>query len=111
MSRSSKLQFEKRFRRRVLLPGALVLLVTAILCGGAIAIAGRSTDTAQHGEVWRARARGMDELSLAQESVGLCEQCIAEAGSADPDEAWISENMPANELAGSMSGRRRHEAA
>jgi diguanylate cyclase (GGDEF)-like protein len=97
MSQSSKLQFEKRFRRRVLLPGALVLLATAILCGGAIVVAGRSTDTlsimAQQGEVWRATARGMDELSLAQESVGLCEQCIAEAASAEENAAWINENI------------------
>jgi diguanylate cyclase (GGDEF)-like protein len=97
MTPDRKTDFRRRFRNRVLLPGAIVLLITAILCGGAIVVAGRSTDSlsimAQQGEVWRATARGMDELSLAQESVGLCEQCIAEAGSADPDEAWINENI------------------
>ena len=28
--------FNKRFRMRVLLPGALILLFTAVLCGGAL---------------------------------------------------------------------------
>ena len=89
--------FSKRFRMRVLLPGAVILLVTAILCGGALIAAGRGTDTmslmAQQGEVFRATTRGMDELSLAQESVGLCETCIAEAAAAEPDKAWLDENV------------------
>ena len=90
--------FNKRFRRRVLLPGAVILLVTAVLCGGALIAAGRGTDTmsvlAQQIEVWRASARGLDDLAVAQESVGLCEECIAEAAAAaTPDRAWLDENV------------------
>jgi diguanylate cyclase (GGDEF)-like protein len=89
--------FKSRFRRRVLLPGALILLVTAVLCGGALIAAGRGTDTmsllAQQLEVMRATTRGMDDLSVAQESIGLCEQCIAEAASDHPDQAWLDENV------------------
>jgi diguanylate cyclase (GGDEF)-like protein len=87
----------KRFRRRVLLPGAVILLITAVLCGGGLVMAGRGTDTlslmAQQGEVWRAIGSRLDELSLAQESVGLCEECIEEVASADPDEAWLNDNI------------------
>jgi diguanylate cyclase (GGDEF)-like protein len=97
MASDLKSNLNKRFARRVLLPGAVILLVTAILCGGAVIFAGRGTDAmslmAQQGEVYRAAARGMDELSLAQESVGLCEECIEEAASADPDRAWLDENV------------------
>ena len=89
--------FKRRFRMRVLLPGAVILLVTAILCGGALIAAGRGTDTmsvmAQQLEAWRAVSRGMDDLSLAQESVGLCEECIGEATSARPRPEWIDENV------------------
>jgi diguanylate cyclase (GGDEF)-like protein len=87
--------FNKRFRMRVLLPGAVILLITAALCGGALIVAGRGTDSmslmAQQGEVFRATMQGLDELSLAQESVGLCEQCISEASSADPDPASLND--------------------
>jgi len=87
----------RRFRMRVLLPCAVVLLATAALCGGALIAAGRGTDAismeAQKLEVWRAVSRGMDELSLAQESVGLCDACMDEAASADPDQAWLDENV------------------
>jgi diguanylate cyclase (GGDEF)-like protein len=89
--------FKKRFRRRVLLPGITILLITALLCGGALFAAGRGTDTmsvmAQQLEVMRATTRGFDDLSLAQESIGLCEECIAEAAAADPDQAWLDENI------------------
>lgn len=89
--------FESRFRMRVLFPGAVILLITALVCGGALIGAGRGTDTlslmSQQIEVYRATSRGMDELSLAQESVALCEQCIGEAASADPDEAWLNNNV------------------
>jgi len=85
--------FNKRFRMRVLLPGAVILLITAVLCGGALLAAGRGTDSlslmAQQGEVFRVTIRGLDDLSLAQESVGLCEPCIGEASSADPDPASL----------------------
>ena len=91
--------FRKRFRRRVLLPGAVILLATAVICAAALFAAGRGTDAmmvfGQQGEVWRASARGMDDLSVAQESVGLCEQCIAEASAAEPDRAWLNENVGA----------------
>jgi diguanylate cyclase (GGDEF)-like protein len=87
----------KRFRRRVLLPGAVILLVTAILCGGALIAAGRGTDTisvmGQQLEVMRATTRAFDDLSLAQESVGLCEECIGEAVAANPDQRWLDENV------------------
>ena len=76
--------FNRRFRNRVLLPGGLILLITAIVCGAALMVAGRGTDTmsmlGQQLEVWRTTANGLDELSLAQESIGLCEECIATAG-------------------------------
>jgi diguanylate cyclase (GGDEF)-like protein len=89
--------FNKRFRRRVLLPGAVILLVTAILCGGALVAAGRGTDTmslmAQQMEVMRATTRAFDDLTLGQESVGLCEECIVEAASGHPDQAWLDENV------------------
>ncbi len=89
--------FDRRFRMRVLLPGAVILLATAILCGGALIAAGRGTDTmsleAQKLEVGRAITLGLDELSLAQESVGLCEECIDKAASGDLDRAWLNENI------------------
>jgi diguanylate cyclase (GGDEF)-like protein len=89
--------FNKRFRMRVLLPGAVILLVTAILCGGALVAAGRGTDTmslmAQQMEVMRATTRAFDDLTLGQESVGLCEECLAEAGSDHPDRTWLDENV------------------
>src|SRR5688500_3940196 len=89
--------FNKRFRMRALLPGAVILLVTAALCGGALIVAGRGTDTmslmAQQMEVIRATTGGMDDLSVAQESIGLCEECIEEAASGDPDTAWLNENV------------------
>ena len=99
MERSLFAQFEKRFRRRVLLPGAVILLATAIICGAALVATGRGTDAmmalGQQGEVYRMAGRGMDELSVAQESVGLCEACIDEAESAAPDHVWLNENVGA----------------
>ena len=87
----------KRFRMRVLLPCAVVLLATAALCGGALIAAGRGTDSmsmlGQQSEIWRAISGGLDDLSLAQESVGLCDQCIREAAADDPDSAWLDENV------------------
>src|SRR5690606_7042226 len=84
---------------RVLLPGALILLITAVLCGGALVAAGRGTDTisliGQQGEIWRTTASGLDNLSLAQESVGLRDQCIREAAAAEPDTEWLDENVGA----------------
>ena len=93
MAPEFKAGFNKRFRRRVLLPGAAILLVTAVLCGGVLVAAWRGTDSismlGQQSEIWRAIAGGLDDLSLAQESVGLCDQCIREAASDDPDPAWL----------------------
>jgi len=89
--------FKKRFRMRVLLPGAMILLAAAVLCGAGLLAAGRGTDTmsmmAQQAEVWRMMSRGMDELALGQESVGLCERCIVEGRSPDPDRKWLDENV------------------
>jgi diguanylate cyclase (GGDEF)-like protein len=89
--------FKKRFRTRVLLPGAMILLITGALCGLSLVFAGRSTDAmalmGQQIEVWQASSHGMDELSVAQESVGLCDQCIRQAASARPDEAWLDNNV------------------
>ncbi len=91
--------FKLRFRSRVLLPGAVILLATAAICAGALIAAGRGTDSmmalGQQGEVWRALARGLDDLSVAQESVGLCEECISEAASPDSDRVWLNENIGA----------------
>ena len=95
MISDSRRSFNKRFRRRVLLPGAVILFVTAILCGGALIAAGKGTDTlsvmGQQMEVMRATTRAFDDLSLAQESVGLCDECIGEAASAAPDHGWLDE--------------------
>jgi hypothetical protein len=97
MSAQFKNNFNQRFRMRVLMPGALILLVTAMLCGGALIAAGRGTDTmsllGQQSEIYRAIAAGLDDLTLAQESVGLCDACIHEAASADADPAWLDENV------------------
>jgi diguanylate cyclase (GGDEF)-like protein len=97
MAPEFKAGFNKRFRRRVLLPGAVILLVTAVLCGGVLVAAWRGTDSmsmmGQQSEIWRAIAGGLDDLSLAQESVGLCDQCITEAAADEPDAAWLDENV------------------
>ncbi len=97
MAREFKSNFEKRFRRRVLLPGAMILLVTAVLCGGTLIGAARGTDTmsmlGQQSEIYRAIASGLDDLSLAQESVGLCDECVRKAAAADTDQAWLDENI------------------
>jgi len=94
-----RIDFRKRFRRRVLFPGAVILLATAVLCGGALVVAGRGTDTmsalGQQLEVWRATTTGLDQLALAQESIGLCETCIDQARSPAPDAAWLNENIAA----------------
>ena len=97
MAPDSKSNFNQRFRTRVLLPGAVIMLITAVLCGGALVAAGRGTDAmsllAQQMEVMRATTRGMDDLSLAQESVGLCAECLEVAASPAPDRAWLDENV------------------
>jgi diguanylate cyclase (GGDEF)-like protein len=97
MAPESHNNLNKRFRRRVLLPGAVILLVTAIVCGGALVFAGQGTNAmaelGQQAEVWRASSRGMDDLAVAQESIGLCEQCIEEAASAAPNPSWLNENV------------------
>jgi diguanylate cyclase (GGDEF)-like protein len=89
--------FKKRFALRVLLPGAMVLLITGAFCGFGMVFAGRGTDAmallGQQAEIWRATAQGMDELSRAQESVGLCDRCIEEAVSGAPDQAWLDRNV------------------
>jgi diguanylate cyclase (GGDEF)-like protein len=89
--------FEKRFRNRVLLPGAIVLLITAALCGFGVLFAARGTDAmsliGQQIEVWQASSDGMDELSVAQESVGLCDECIRQAKSPNLDKAWLNHNV------------------
>ena len=89
--------FERRFRRRVLLPATVILIATAIICCMALIAAGRGTDAmtvlGQQAEVWRATARGMDDLAVAQESVGLCEECIDEATADAPDAKWLDENV------------------
>ena len=99
MASSFQKNFNRRFRVRVLLPGALILLITAVLCGGALVAAGRGTDTisliGQQGEIWRTTASGLDNLSLAQESVGLCDPCIRKAAAAEPDTEWLDENVGA----------------
>jgi diguanylate cyclase (GGDEF)-like protein len=97
MSLQFQSDFNQRFRRRVLLPGAVILLITAVLCGGVLVAAGRGTDTmsllGQQSEIYRAIASGLDDLTLAQESVGLCDECIREAASPDADHAWLDENV------------------
>ncbi|WP_305097082.1 putative bifunctional diguanylate cyclase/phosphodiesterase [Croceibacterium aestuarii] len=99
MSQIPVTPFEKRFRARVLIPGAVVLLLTAALCAAGVYITGRNTDTmalfGQQAEVWRATASGMDELAVAQESIALCDQCMREARAAKPDLAWLDKNIGA----------------
>ncbi len=89
--------FGRRFGTRVLLPGAMILLITAGLCGFGMMFAARSTDVmslfGQQMEVWQASSHAMDELSVAQESVGLCDECIRQATSAEPDQAWLDDNV------------------
>jgi diguanylate cyclase (GGDEF)-like protein len=89
--------FKKRFRTRVLLPGAVILLLTGALCGFGLMFAGRGTDAmsllGQQVEVWRVSAHGMDGLSVGQESVGLCDECIRKAASPKPDRAWLDDNV------------------
>lgn len=89
--------FSRRFGLRVLLPGTMILLITAVLCGGALIVAGRGTDTmslmGQQFEIWRVAVRGLDDLSVAQESVGLCDECVREAAAPEPDKAWLDENV------------------
>jgi diguanylate cyclase (GGDEF)-like protein len=97
MNAGTKIDFRQRYRKRVLLPGAVILLITAILCAGGLIQAGKGTDDlslmAQKLEVFRALGQGMDELALGQDSVGLCEQCIDEANSANPDRDWLDANV------------------
>jgi diguanylate cyclase (GGDEF)-like protein len=89
--------FGKRFGTRVLLPGALILLITGALCGFGMVFAGRNADAmsllGQQFEVWQVNSHGMDELSVAQESVGLCDDCLRRAASAHPDRAWLDNNI------------------
>ena len=97
MTPSIEASFEKRFRTRVLLPGALILLITAALCGVGLTFAGRSADSmallGQQIEVWQASSHGMDELAVGQESVGLCEACISKATSRHPDTGWLTTHV------------------
>jgi len=89
--------FNNRFRTRVLLPGALVLLMTGALCAFSLVFAGKNADAmsvlGQQFEVWQVNAYAMDELSAAQESVGLCDECLREARSADRNQAWLDKNL------------------
>ena len=86
--------FRKRFRTRVMLPGALVLLATAALCGVGLIYAGRSVDAlsmaAQNYEAERSILRQWDQLALGQEAIGLCEKCMLEAASRNPDRNWLA---------------------
>ena len=47
------------------------------------------------GDVEPGRELSADDLTLAQESVGLCDQCIKEAAAGDTDQAWLDENVGA----------------
>ncbi len=89
--------FKKRFRTRVLIPGALILLVTAALCGAGLIYAGRSADSmtllGEQIEVWQATAHGMDDLAVGQELVGLCDECLHQAASAHPDQGWLDSHV------------------
>ena len=97
MTPSIRATFDRRFRTRVLLPGALIVVVTAVLCGFGLLAAGRGTDSmslmAQQAEVFMVSTVGMDNLSVAQESVGLCQRCIDEARSREPDAEWLDANV------------------
>ncbi|GEM_PF-140731 len=99
MGKPMRIDFNRRFRRRVLLPGGLILIATALVCGVMLLGAGQNIDSlsvmAQQIEVRKASTQGMDELSLAQESIALCEQCIKEARADSPDLAWLEENVAA----------------
>jgi diguanylate cyclase (GGDEF)-like protein len=89
--------FGRRFGTRVLLPGAMILLITGALCGFGMVFAGRNADMmallGQQFEVWQVSSHGMDELAVAQESVGLCDECIRQAASARPDRDWLDRNV------------------
>ena len=89
--------FKTRFSTRVLMPGALILLITGALCAFSLVFAGKSADAmsllGQQFEVWQVNAYAMDELSAAQESVGLCDKCLEEASSGHVDQAWLDKNL------------------
>ena len=89
--------FNQRFRTRVALPGALILLLAGALCSFGLVFAGHEVDEisleGQRYEAWRAILRQMDELSLAQESIGLCERCIENANHAEPDLEWLHDRV------------------
>jgi hypothetical protein len=88
--------FNRRFGMRVLLPGAIILVVTEALCIAGLLFAGHNTDAmsllGQQIEVWQADAHGMDDLAVGQESVGLCDECIHRATLPLPDQEWLDKN-------------------
>lgn len=92
-----ELAFERRFRMRVLGPGALILLVTTLICALGLLSAGAQVDklslAGQRYEAYRAIGRGLDEVSLGQEAVAVCDGCEAEARSPHPDLHWLDENV------------------
>jgi diguanylate cyclase (GGDEF)-like protein len=99
MALETQVTFNKRFRMRVLLPGAAILLITATLCGLGLAFAGHNADSmsllGQEIEVWQAESHGMDELAVGQESIGLCDECLRKAASDHPDQAWLDSHIGA----------------
>src|SRR5690606_2521156 len=86
--------FKRRFRMRVVLPCAAILLITIALCTGGLITAGRNADAlTQEGhtyEATRAIMREMDQVATAQEAVGLCERCIEAVTSNDLDPDWYA---------------------
>jgi diguanylate cyclase (GGDEF)-like protein len=97
MTPSIEASFQKRFRTRVLLPGALILLITGALCGFGMVFAGRNADAmtllGQQFEVWQVNSYAMDELGVAQESVGLCDECLRQARLGHLDQTWLDNNV------------------
>jgi diguanylate cyclase (GGDEF)-like protein len=89
--------FRNRFRTHVVLPGILILFCTVLICGLGLISSGRGVDQlsiqGQKFEAWRAIWHGMDEMSLGQEAVAVCDACEVEAQSSHPDMRWLDENL------------------
>ena len=87
-------RLEGKFRRRVLFPGMVVLALTAAICVAGLISARQGVDElsmeGQNFEAFRAIGRGLDELALAQETVGTCEMC---GGILSMDRGWLDSQI------------------
>ena len=93
----SQLAFKKRYSARFILPAVLVLVI--VVCGLVLGLrsAGNNVDkmssTGQTYEAYRAIGRSIDDLSLAQQTVGTCSDCIKAVNGEQPDHEWLRRNI------------------